>query len=60
MTDQEILGRLVRIETRLSKLMAFFGLNPATGEPTNQRKDTDAQSKKNTPTYDSQRRPDRR
>jgi hypothetical protein len=60
MTDQEILGRLVRIETRLSKLMAFFGLNPSTGEPTNQRKDTDAQSKTNTPTHDSQRRPDRR
>lgn len=28
--------RLVRIETRLAKFMAFFGLDPATGEPTPQ------------------------
>lgn len=31
--DPEILGRLVRIETRIAKLMTFFGLNPSTGEP---------------------------
>jgi hypothetical protein len=60
MTDKEILGRLVRIETRLSKLMAFFGLNPTTGEPTTQRKDTDDPRKKHTPDYASQQRPDRR
>lgn len=31
--NHEILGRLVRIETRIAKLMTFFGLNPSTGEP---------------------------
>ncbi|MFM1990268.1 MAG: hypothetical protein RJA99_3225 [Pseudomonadota bacterium] len=59
MKDQDILGRLVRIETRLSKLMTFFGLNPHTGEPLpndKQRTNDGPRTQK----IERQQRPDRR
>lgn len=59
--DKEILGRLVRIETRLTKLMTFFGLNPSTGEllPTNKQRTNDADRQPVAP-HDRQRHPSRR
>lgn len=59
--DPEILGRLIRIETRLSRLMTFFGLNPLTGEPlpTNKQRTNDAHRQPLAP-HGSQRHPGRR
>lgn len=54
--DTEILGRLVRIETRLAKLMTYLGVSPLTGKPLtpNEPKPNHA----NNPNQ-SQRHPDR-
>lgn len=38
--DAEMLRRLIRIETRLSKLMAHLGLHPRTGEPIDTTRNT--------------------
>lgn len=60
--EQESIGRLIRIETRLSKLMTHLGLNPQTGEPLHptQQRSNDDQRQPYPTKIDRQPTPDRR